>query len=129
MINWPEFTTIRLCPQTKLATLSFPDQTGRPKFLAAGLCWGNLEELYKCCRERNFAFEDSSVKLTTTKRKKYRFSCILDEIRCGDNVPYKTNLLEFINCLIIYSEDVAERVRVRNEFYGLRLKEVLNELR
>ncbi|RUS82629.1 hypothetical protein EGW08_009622, partial [Elysia chlorotica] len=58
----------------------------------------------------------------TTKRKKYRFSCILDEIRSGDNVPYKTNLLEFINCLIIYSEDVAERVRVRNEFYGISMK-------
>ncbi|GFN97963.1 inverted formin-2 [Plakobranchus ocellatus] len=54
----------------------------------------------------------------TSKRKKYRFSCILDEIRSGESVPYQTNLLEFINCLIIYADGVDERVKVRNEFYG-----------
>ncbi|KAK6976025.1 Inverted formin-2, partial [Biomphalaria glabrata] len=64
----------------------------------------------------------------STKKKRHRFCCILDEIRSTDNISYKTNLLEFINCLIIYNELPEERIRVRNEFYGLRLQEVLESL-
>ncbi|KAH9487846.1 Inverted formin-2 [Bulinus truncatus] len=58
------------------------------------------------------------IKTANAKKKRSRFSCILDELQSSDHVPYKTNLLEFINCLIIYSELPDERVRIRNEFYG-----------
>ncbi|KAK3599935.1 hypothetical protein CHS0354_012578 [Potamilus streckersoni] len=71
------------------------------------------------------ALEDYKV----TKKKKYRFSLILDELRAIDNVPYQTVLLEFINCIIIYTEKIEERVRIRNEFFGLKLQEVINQLR
>ncbi|XP_059179273.1 formin-J-like [Physella acuta] len=65
----------------------------------------------------------------STKKKKYRFTYILDEIRTSDDRSYKTNLLEFINCLILYSDQPEQRVRIRNELYGLRLGEVLSSLR
>ncbi|KAL3880416.1 hypothetical protein ACJMK2_032656 [Sinanodonta woodiana] len=71
------------------------------------------------------ALEDYKV----IKKKKYRFSLILDELREIDNVPYQTVLLEFINCVIIYTEKIEERVRIRNEFFGLKLQEVINQLR
>ncbi|XP_071088604.1 FH2 domain-containing protein 1-like [Haliotis cracherodii] len=65
----------------------------------------------------------------TSKKKRYRFSLVLDELTRTDNVHYKVILLEFINCVIIYTEDVEDRIRVRNEFYGLKLQDVLNSLR
>nr|KAG5693718.1 hypothetical protein BaRGS_002101 [Batillaria attramentaria] len=64
-----------------------------------------------------------------TRNKKYRFILILDEFHASDNVAYKTILLELINCLIIYTENVEDRIRIRNEFFGLRLQEVLNKLK
>ena len=53
-----------------------------------------------------------------TRNKKYRFSLIVDELRASDNVAYRTILLELVNCLIIYTENLEDRVRIRNEFFG-----------
>ncbi|XP_076468527.1 uncharacterized protein LOC143299218 [Babylonia areolata] len=68
-------------------------------------------------------------KFKTTRGKKYRFSIIVEELRGSDNVAYQTILLELVNCLIIYSNDLQDRIRIRNEFFGLRLQEVLNTLK
>ncbi|XP_041356965.1 uncharacterized protein LOC121374102 [Gigantopelta aegis] len=65
----------------------------------------------------------------TTKKKRYRFSLLLDDLSHTDNVAFKTILLEFINCLIIYTKKTEDRIRIRNEFYGLKLQEVLNKLK
>ena len=56
--------------------------------------------------------------LQTTRNKKYRFSVILDELRAPGDVAYKTILLELVNCLIIYTEKIEDRIRIRNEFFG-----------
>jgi len=56
--------------------------------------------------------------LKVAKKQKYRFSLVLDELRSVDNVEYKTILLEFVNCIIIYTEKIEERIRIRNEFFG-----------
>lgn len=61
----------------------------------------------------------ASLLLQTSKKKRYRFSLVLDELTRTDNVHYKVILLEFINCVIIYTEDVEDRIRIRNEFYGM----------
>ncbi|ESO99103.1 hypothetical protein LOTGIDRAFT_142194 [Lottia gigantea] len=53
-----------------------------------------------------------------TKKKKYRFSLVVDELRATDNVHYKIILLEFINCLIIYTDKAENRIRIRNEFFS-----------
>ncbi|XP_067663501.1 uncharacterized protein [Haliotis asinina] len=65
----------------------------------------------------------------TSKKKRYRFSVVLDELTHTDNIHYKVILLEFINCVIIYTEDIGDRIRIRNEFYGLKLQDILNSLR
>lgn len=54
----------------------------------------------------------------TNCKKKWRFSVIVDEVCGADDVVYKTTLLEFINCLIIYAETTEERIRIRNELFG-----------
>ncbi|XP_064609871.1 inverted formin-2-like [Liolophura sinensis] len=65
----------------------------------------------------------------TTKKLRYRFGVILDELNKEESISYRAALLGFINCLIIYSKDIEDRVRIRNEFIGLKLLEVLNRLR
>ncbi|XP_045205613.2 formin-J-like isoform X2 [Mercenaria mercenaria] len=65
----------------------------------------------------------------TAKKQKYRFSFLVDELRRTDSLSYKNILLQFINCIIIYTDKINERIRIRNEFYGLKLQEVLNQLR
>ncbi|KAL4230469.1 FH2 domain-containing protein 1 [Mactra antiquata] len=63
------------------------------------------------------------------KKQKYRFSVVIEELRLSENPSYKTTLLEFINCIIIYTDKINDRIRIRNEFYGLKLQDVLNHLR
>ena len=52
------------------------------------------------------------------KKCRYRFSLLLDELRAAETSTYKTTLLAFINCIIISTEKLEERVRIRNEFIG-----------
>ncbi|XP_076117482.1 uncharacterized protein LOC143085163 isoform X1 [Mytilus galloprovincialis] len=63
------------------------------------------------------------------RKQNYRFSTLIDELRNTDNTDYKTILLQLINCIIIYTEKVEDRIRTRNEFFGLRLQEIINKLR
>ncbi|XP_052078759.1 formin-J-like [Mytilus californianus] len=63
------------------------------------------------------------------RQQNYRFSTLIDELRNTDNTDYKTILLQLINCIIIYTEKVEDRIRTRNEFFGLRLQEIINKLR
>ena len=57
---------------------------------------------------------------------------MVEELRGADRLSddeYKTVLLAFINCLIISTPELKDRNRVRNEFIGLRLVDVLREIR
>ncbi|XP_069129886.1 uncharacterized protein [Argopecten irradians] len=68
-------------------------------------------------------------KYKEAKKQKYRFSLLIDELKSAESVEYKTILLEFINCIIIYTNKIEDRIRIRNEFFGLKLQEIINQLR
>ncbi|XP_048516246.1 uncharacterized protein LOC105690620 [Athalia rosae] len=63
------------------------------------------------------------------KRERYRFRVVVDELQNATGGDYRTALLAFINCLIISTPILKDRVRIRNEFIGLKLVPILNELR
>ncbi|XP_053399778.1 inverted formin-2-like isoform X2 [Mercenaria mercenaria] len=63
------------------------------------------------------------------KKHRYKFSVIVHELRTAEIVPYKTTLIAFINCILVATEDLEERVRLRNQFVGLNLLDVIDELR
>ncbi|XP_068701516.1 inverted formin-2-like isoform X1 [Montipora foliosa] len=64
-----------------------------------------------------------------TKGQRYRFSLIINELKNAEVVPYMTTCLAFINTILIATEDFDERVRLRNEFAGLGLLDILSTLR
>ncbi|KAK3594658.1 hypothetical protein CHS0354_003581 [Potamilus streckersoni] len=63
------------------------------------------------------------------KKHRYRYSVIVHELRTAEIKPYKTTLLAFINCILVATEDRKERVRLRNQFIGLNILDILEELR
>nr|CAD7438931.1 unnamed protein product [Timema bartmani] len=60
---------------------------------------------------------------------RYRFEVMISELKDADNDVYRTTLLAFINCLIMGCKDLVKRCRIRNEFLGLGLGELLCPLR
>ncbi|XP_023248408.1 FH2 domain-containing protein 1 [Copidosoma floridanum] len=63
------------------------------------------------------------------KGERYRLLVVVDELRKATAEDYQTALLAFINCLVISAPVLKDRVRIRNEFIGLKLLPVLNDLR
>ncbi|XP_052276568.1 inverted formin-2-like isoform X5 [Dreissena polymorpha] len=63
------------------------------------------------------------------KKHRYKFSVIVHELRTAEIVPYKTTLIAFINCILVATDELEERVRLRNQFIGLNLLDILDELR
>ncbi|XP_046853441.1 inverted formin-2-like isoform X2 [Xenia sp. Carnegie-2017] len=72
---------------------------------------------------------DALTHYKSTKGQRYRFSIIINELKNAESNTYKTTCLAFINSIIIGSEEFDERVRIRNEFVGLQLLDILNEIR
>ncbi|XP_062592916.1 inverted formin-2-like, partial [Saccostrea cucullata] len=72
---------------------------------------------------------DALDSFKTLKKQRYRFSLIVNELRMADLVPYKTALMAFVNCIIVANEELEDRVRVRNEFIGLNILDMINNLR
>lgn len=64
----------------------------------------------------------------THKNERYRFKVILSELLDTTNLEYQIALLAFVNCLIISVSQLKDRIRVRNEFLGLKLHDVLATL-
>ena len=60
---------------------------------------------------------------------RYRFAVVVRELREASTVEYKTALVAFINCIIISTTQLKDRLRIRNEFVGLKLLNTLNDLR
>lgn len=60
---------------------------------------------------------------------RYRLDIVVSELRTADTVAYQTTLMAFVNCLLLGDEDVHLRKRLRNEFYGVGLGDVLNNLK
>ncbi|XP_061897984.1 inverted formin-2 isoform X2 [Entelurus aequoreus] len=63
------------------------------------------------------------------KTQQYRLSVILNELQETDNVPYMVTLLSVINALIFGSDDLMQRDKMRKEFIGLQLLDILPKLR
>ncbi|XP_066598097.1 uncharacterized protein form3 isoform X2 [Prorops nasuta] len=63
------------------------------------------------------------------KGERYRLRVVVDELQKATAEDYQTALLAFINCLVISTPVLKDRVRIRNEFIGLKLLPILNELR
>nr|XP_046229569.1 inverted formin-2-like isoform X2 [Scatophagus argus] len=65
----------------------------------------------------------------SVKKQQYRFSVIMNELHGTDNVPYMVTLLSVVNVLVLRQEDLRKRDRVRQEFIGLQLLDLLPRLR
>ncbi|KAF1377084.1 hypothetical protein PFLUV_G00218260 [Perca fluviatilis] len=65
----------------------------------------------------------------SVKKQQYRFSVIMNELQASDNAPYLVSLLSVVNVLVWGQEDLRKRDRLRQEFIGLRLLDVLPRLR
>ncbi|XP_028397641.1 inverted formin-2-like isoform X1 [Dendronephthya gigantea] len=65
----------------------------------------------------------------STKGQRYRFSVIVNELKNAESSSYKATCLAFVNSIIIASDQFDERVRIRNEFIGLQLLDILGEIR
>ncbi|XP_076666241.1 FH2 domain-containing protein formin 3 isoform X2 [Andrena cerasifolii] len=63
------------------------------------------------------------------KGERYRLRIVVDELQKATAEDYRTALLAFINCLVISTPELKDRIRIRNEFIGLKLLPILNELR
>lgn len=64
-------------------------------------------------------FQSRFLHFQEFKSERYRLKLIVDELKNKENpLDYKTTLLAFVNCLIISTPQLKDRVRIRNEFIG-----------
>ncbi|XP_028294273.1 inverted formin-2 isoform X3 [Gouania willdenowi] len=63
------------------------------------------------------------------KTQQYRFSMVMNELQATDNIPYMVTLLSVINALIFGTDDLRQRDKMRKEFIGLQLLDILPKLR
>ncbi|XP_058058441.1 uncharacterized protein LOC131209399 [Anopheles bellator] len=63
------------------------------------------------------------------KGERYRLNLVVAELDKATAVEYQIALLAFVNCVIISAGSLKDRIRMRNEFIGLNLIPVLNNLR
>jgi hypothetical protein len=56
--------------------------------------------------------------LQVLKGERYRLNIIVSELRDASAVDYQTALVAFINCIIISTLQLKDRIRIRNEFIG-----------
>merc|ERR1712083_666310 len=65
----------------------------------------------------------------TFQSSRYRFGVVVDDLRQAKANEYRTVLLAFINCLVISTPQLKERNRLRNEFIGLKLLEIVRDIK
>ena len=70
-----------------------------------------------------------SIGFSRFEGDKYRFGVVVRELRDATSLEYKTALVAFINCIIISTPQLKDRLRIRNEFVGLKLLAILNDLK
>ncbi|XP_024293225.1 inverted formin-2 isoform X2 [Oncorhynchus tshawytscha] len=63
------------------------------------------------------------------KTQLYRFSVIMNELQATDNMPYMVTLLSVINAIIFGTDDLQQRDKIRKEFIGLQLLDILPKCR
>lgn len=67
------------------------------------------------CRLESIEFEET---LQERKGERYRLRIVVDELQKATAEDYRTGLLAFINCLVISTPVLKDRIRIRNEFIG-----------
>ena len=50
--------------------------------------------------------------------QRYRFSVVVNELKATENIPYLTGVMSFINATILSTENLHDRMHLRNEFIG-----------
>ncbi|XP_034018319.1 inverted formin-2-like [Thalassophryne amazonica] len=65
----------------------------------------------------------------SVKKQQYRFSVVMSELHATDNVPYMATLMSAINMLVQGHKDLRKRDKLRREFIGLQLLDLLSRLR
>ncbi|XP_068199146.1 inverted formin-2-like [Antennarius striatus] len=65
----------------------------------------------------------------SVKKQQYRFSVVMNELHATDNVPYQVALMSVVNVIVLGQEDLRKRSRLRQEFIGLQLLDLLPKLR
>ncbi|CAL8315263.1 unnamed protein product [Lota lota] len=63
------------------------------------------------------------------KKQQYRFSVIMNELHATDNVEYMVILMSMVNTLLYRLDDLRKRDKLRKEFIGLQLLDLLPRLR
>ncbi|KAG8318055.1 FH2 domain-containing protein 1 [Homalodisca vitripennis] len=67
---------------------------------------------------RLWSYYNDSATVEKLKCARYRLKVVVDELQAATAVDYQTALVAFLNCLIISTADLKERIRIRNEFIG-----------
>uniref|UniRef100_A0A4W5QVR6 Inverted formin 2 n=1 Tax=Hucho hucho TaxID=62062 RepID=A0A4W5QVR6_9TELE len=65
----------------------------------------------------------------SVKMHQYRFSVIMNELHATDNVPYMVILMSVVNVIIFRVQDLRKRDKLRKEFIGLQLLDLLPKLK
>lgn len=58
------------------------------------------------------------VRMQEQKGERYRLRIVVDELQKATAEDYQMALLAFINCLVISTPVLKDRIRIRNEFIG-----------
>ncbi|XP_051816595.1 inverted formin-2-like isoform X2 [Acanthochromis polyacanthus] len=72
---------------------------------------------------------DALENYKSLKKQQYRFSVIMNELHGTNNIPYMVTLMSMVNVLVFGQEDLRKRDRLRQEFIGLQLLDLLPRLR
>ncbi|KAL4230347.1 Inverted formin-2 [Mactra antiquata] len=59
----------------------------------------------------------------------HKFSVIVRDLRNDESVAFKTALMTFINAIINCTPTVMDRIRIRNEFIGLNILDMMSYIR
>ncbi|KAH9510002.1 hypothetical protein Btru_044810 [Bulinus truncatus] len=90
-----------------------------------------MEILSAVCVYSKLAYRrllDALDKYKRTRHLYHRFSFIVNELKAAETLPHKVALLTLINAIINSTNDRTQRCRVRNEFIGLSLLDVMSFL-
>ncbi|XP_060080017.1 inverted formin-2-like [Ylistrum balloti] len=91
-----------------------------------------LEMMSAICAYSNLGYQAVLTALGHFQKEMdqtHRFSIIINELKSAETVSYKTAILTFINTVLNCTLDLVDRNRLRNEFVGLNLLDVLTFLR
>lgn len=69
--------------------------------------------------KQNHQFQSVILILQDLKQTRYRFKIVVVELDAPETpIEYQVALLSFVNCVIISTQGLQDRLRVRNEFIG-----------